>query len=416
MKKLLSVTLAATMALGAVAGLAACGDGKKNSDGSVIKVWAPSAAITCYEELAAEFLKGEYQDGTYGDKYTVEFEAVAEGEVETKLSTDASTGADVFFFEQGQINNMFNKNLLQPLGASITTEIIARDTEAWYSGIMKDGVAYAYPTTGDNGWFMWYDSGFYSEEDVESLDTMMTKAAAANKNIMFDYGNGWYMPSFAMGLGCTMDYNAEGEYITDVDSANGLKAANAAYKYLTQKCANGTAVIVKPSSDMNSEIPAGLKSGSLAAGFIGTWVASDMPESAKAVKAPTFTVAGDNTAYQMGSFMGGKYCGVNPQRNNVDVSIALANYFTNAAGQEARFEATKAGPTNKTVAASEGVTADMGLSALIAQNDAGGYAQNNQSSGFWDAWAAFGNGIATGETTESGLQTALNNLVAAMKA
>lgn len=416
MKKLLSVTLAATMALGAVAGLAACGDNKKKSDDSVIKVWAPSAAIECYEALAAEFLQGEYEGGKYADKFTVEFEAVAEGEVETKLSTDASTGADVFFFEQGQITNMFNKNLLQPLGASITSEIVARDSETWYSSIMKEGVAYAYPTTGDNGWFLWYDSAIYSEEDVKSLDTMMTKAAAANKHIMFDYGNGWYMPSFAMGLGCTMDYNAEGEYTTDVDGANGLKAAQAAYKYLTQQTAGGKAVMVKPSSDMNSEIPAGLKSGTLAAGFIGTWVAADMPSTAKAAKAPTFTVDGDTTAYQMGSFMGGKYCGVNPQRNKVNVSIALANYFTNEAGQAARFEATSAGPTNEAVVASEEVTANEAISALIAQNDAGGYAQLRQSSGFWDAWAAFGNGIATGETKEAGLQTALNNLVAAMKA
>ena len=182
MKKMLSVLLASAMAISAVGSLAACG----KEDSKTIVVWAPQAAINGYESIIAEWKDAnpDYKD------YTVTFNAVDEGEVETKINTDASNGADVFFFEAGQIAGLQEKNLLQNLGAEVTAEIKARDEESWYNPVMNGTTAVAFPTTADNGYFLWYDSTVFTADDVKSLDKMVEIAKEKDKNIMFDYANG----------------------------------------------------------------------------------------------------------------------------------------------------------------------------------------------------------------------------------
>ena len=56
------------------------------------------------------------------------------------------------------------------------------------------------PLTADNGYFMFYDKSFFTEDDVKSLDTMMDKAAAAGKKVSMDVANGWYLYSFYAGV------------------------------------------------------------------------------------------------------------------------------------------------------------------------------------------------------------------------
>lgn len=434
MKKMLSVLLASAMAISAVGSLAACG----NDNDKTLVVWAPQAAIAGYESLISEW-KAANPD--YAD-FNVTFTAVDEGETETKLNTDASNGADVYFFEAGQIAGLQEKNLLQNLGADITAEIKARDAESWYNPIMNGANAMAFPTTADNGYFLWYDSTVFTEDDVKSLDTMVTKAKAQNKNIMFDYANGWYIPSFWFGgAGCTMDY-VEEDYVTTIDNDTGKEVAKAVNALLGpdgNKMANGNPCIIKQSKDFNSEIGTGFASGTVAAGVIGTWVAEDVQnkmtagheaykrtdgatyDDIKCAKLPTFKVG--NNEYQMGSFMGGKYCGVNAQKKtgNIGVAVSLANFLTGERGQTKRFETTKAGPTNNNVIATDAVKSDKALAALSAQNAAGGYLQLQQSSNFWTAWEAFGNGIYAGDTTtkatltESALMTALTTLATTIK-
>ncbi len=437
MKKLLATLLASSMTLTAIGGLVACG-GEGSDDSKTLVVWAPQAAISSYEALVPAWKEAnpDYKG------YTVKFTAVDEGEVETKLNTDASKGADVFFFEAGQIKGMQEKNLLQKLGATITAEIQARDTETWVTPVMTAGEAMAFPATADNGWFLWYDSTVFDANDVKTLEGMLVKAKAQNKNIMFDYANGWYLPTFWFGgAGLTMDYVGD-NYETTINNTVGQEIAKAVNGILgpsSNKMANGKPCIIKQAKDMNSEIGTGFAGGTVAAGIIGTWIATDVEEKMteghadykrtdgatyddiKCAKLPTFNAGG--TAYQMGSFMGGKYCGVNAQKKtgNIAVSVSLANWFTNENGQTARFNGTQAGPTNKVVAASEAVTENKALKALVEQNEAGGYLQLQQSPSFWTGWETFGNGLYNGANegasnlSDSDVLTALATLETTIK-
>ena len=72
---------------------------------------------------------------------------------------------------------------------------------------------------------------------------------------------------------------------------------------------------------------------------------------------------------QMGSFAGYKLVGVNPHSANVGVAMMLADYITNEANQQKRFEDRQLGPSNINVNASEAVQAAPAIAALAAQSD-----------------------------------------------
>ena len=44
---------------------------------------------------------------------------------------------------------------------------------------------YAYPATADNGHFMFSNKEYFTEEDVQTLDGMLAKAAEAGKSVGF---------------------------------------------------------------------------------------------------------------------------------------------------------------------------------------------------------------------------------------
>lgn len=406
MKKMLSVLLASAMALSAVGGLAACGGEKE--DPNTLTVWAPDNAVETYKALAAEFTS-TYEDGKYKD-YKIQFVSKGEGEVKDALVTNPSKGADVFFFEAGQIRDMIAQNLLQPLTgdyASYGAAVASRDIESYSDAIKSNNAYYGFPTTTDNGWFMWYDSEFFTEDDITSLDTIVEKSKQSNRQIAFPYNDGWYISSFFFSTGCTMDYVGD-EYKADIAGANGEIAGKALVKYFGKDnnvMDNGKICIFAPTTDtLNTAAANGIKNKTVSCGFIGTWVSKDMPANAKAAPCPNFMVDGED--YHMRSFSGGKYCGVNPRRNNKAVAVALADFFTGQKGQEARYDNTGVAPSNKVVAESEKVKNDAVLTALIEQNkDA--YAQLAQPQTMWDTMKSFGNNLATGKVTLDNLSDKL---------
>ncbi len=395
MKKIISILLASATALTVMGGLSACTGGEDTS--KTITVWAPDAAIAGYQELANEFTS-TYEDGKYKD-YTVKFVAKEEGKVRDDLGTNPSGGADVYFFESGQFKDMVNNNLLQPFQgdyAVYAENVKARDTQSWIDVATKDDVIYAFPASADNTWFMWYDGDYFTDpNDLKTLDGMIAKAKADNKQIMLDYNNGWYNVSFFFAAGCYIDYDDQGKYKNDFGSDNGKKAVKAMVDYLSAEnntCADGQkkCLVVAGSNDA---IPQGFKDETVVAGFMGTWIAKDMPEKAKATRTPTITIDGQQKAFR--TFMAGKYCGVNPRRSNKEVAMALADFLTSEKGQQKRFEKTQSLPTNKVLAKSEAVTSSETAQAVLLQT-VDGYNQDKHPDTMYKAMEAFGNNIANG--------------------
>lgn len=222
MKRTVSLLLAAAVGVCGAGGLVGCG----GDDGNAISIWAPTAAIAGYESLVPAFKEAYPQYAQYNFVFT----ARDEGDVRTALSSDASAGADIFFFQSGDIQSMMAAQYLEPLDVgddrTLTEKIKARDAESAWAPVMKDGVAMAFPATADNGWFLWYDNTVFDEDDVASLDTMLEKLPAGKK-ILMNYGSAWYGSAFFFGVGCRSDYDAAGtagSYSIDFDGEKGRAA------------------------------------------------------------------------------------------------------------------------------------------------------------------------------------------------
>ena len=166
----------------------------------------------------------------------------------------------------------------------------------------------------------------------------------------------------------------------------------------------------------DDELKAGFSDGSIAAGVSGTWNALPIKNALKdnyaATKLPTFTI--ENKEYQMSSFAGYKLMGVNPHSKNLVWAHKLASWLTNEQNQRLRFNELEIGPTNKKVAESEEVKANIALAALTEQSK---YAVTQQfvPTNYWNAVEAFGAGVCKHEIDENNLQEKLNQMVDLIK-
>ena len=52
---------------------------------------------------------------------------------------------------------------------------------------------YAYPITPDNGYFLYYNNAYLSEEAIQELDTRLDIAAKNGKLFEMDWSSGWYL-------------------------------------------------------------------------------------------------------------------------------------------------------------------------------------------------------------------------------
>lgn len=447
-KKLLSLLLASVTALSVAGGLAACNNGSGNSGNAAgldpsefnkvthwddpmldnananndkvaactIRVWAPVEVIPTYTALMNEFTSDSYHDGKYSN-VTINFQAMEEGEVRENLGTDASAGADVFFFPSDHMGDFIKSNYLAPLrgatGSYYSAAITQRDSETTYAPAMKDGYCYAFPTTSDNGYYLVYNKNDLTETEAGSLDTIIAKAKTANKSFMYRYGTGFYAATFFFGEGVELDANGADSDFSSFMSESGERGAKAMIKYINSGyCQDGeTPAIIDLGA--NGAAVNGIIDGTLIAGVCGAWEAPTKEQQATVglAKLPTFTSV-DGSQKQMGSFFGGKYCGVNSSSQNQQVAMAVANFLTNTKAQTTRFAAHQAGPTNKVVSNLSEVKENAPLAALAAQVAAGGVLQGNIPGTWWSGLETYVDDIEAGNITETNL--GLADMVAAM--
>lgn len=139
-----------------------------------LTMWGAEEDQELLRTIADNFIK-EY--GNYGGKITINLGAQSEKEAKDTVLTDPTAAADVYAFADDQLNELVQAGALQEVQLN-ADDIKSRNTAASVDAATLNGKLYAYPLTADNGYFMFYDKSFFTEDDVKSLDTMMEKAAA----------------------------------------------------------------------------------------------------------------------------------------------------------------------------------------------------------------------------------------------
>ena len=360
MTKLVSLVLALLML---TLCFAACGE--KKEEAIEIKLWVSSSegVAAYFEEQVAAFKKANPQ---YNINVTVE--PMSEGDAGGQVLKDVATAPDMYCFAQDQIANLVQGSALAPLGQAASAEVKKNNDAGSVGAATVGDQIYAYPLTSDNGYFLYYDSRYISDEQAKTWEGIIEACKAAGKKVAYNLGEAWRGSGFAfaqpVGGGdalchSTWTWSADGKNPIALDdtfnSANGviaMKGLNALATsgvWVDSTDFTGTAAVVD-----------GVWASNNATGEYGDYM--------KATKLPTFTV--DGQTYQTGSFSGYKLLGCKPQTDEKKAEICnkLALYLTGGEAQLERYYEFGWGPSNLEAQANQDVSGDIVLAALLAQN------------------------------------------------
>jgi len=407
MKKIAAILLSVLLCLS----LSACGQDSggsgntpaANNNGGTpenvtLRVWGGEEDQDMLRGMIDEFIKANKN----AVNLTVNLGVMSESIAKDTILTDIEAAADVFAFANDQITDLYNAGALQQITLD-TDAVIAANNASAVEAATVDGKLYAYPMTADNGYFMFYDSSFFSADDVKTLDKMMEVAAAKGKKITMQLDSGWYNYSFFKGAGFEVGLTSDG-----------------ATNYCNWNAAGGTAVVqamldITANSGFvalkDEAFVTGIKDGSIVAGVNGTWNAGAAKEAwgdnYAACKLPTYTL--DGKQVQMSSFSGYKLIGVNAFCENAGWAMRLGEWLTNYDNQVLRFKQRSQGPSNILAAASDAVKADPAQAAFAAQLEYAGL--QIIGGNYWAPTEAFGQIVIQGNPDNIDLQTLLDNMV-----
>lgn len=371
------------------------------TDAVTLLVWCGSEE----EKVLLEEMLDAFKKQNNEIKFNITVAIESEASCKDTLLGDVKNGADVFAFPDDQLMAMIAAGVLEPLvdGDKIKEANLEGSVEA----ASYDGKIYAYPMTADNGYFMYYNKKYFTDEDVNTLDQMLGVAAKAGKKVMMDWTSGWYIYSFFGGAGLELGLNDDG--ITNYCNWNGkdgkTKGVDIAKAMLS--IANNPGFI----SSNDDDFIKGVKEGRIIAGINGVWNATVLQEvwgeDYGAVKLPTYTC--NENQVQMSSFAGYKMVGVNAYSQYKDWANKLADWITNEENQTLRFERRKQGPSNNNAALSEEVVKSPAIQALIQQSE---FAKLQRvGANYWDPVAEYGQVMAKGSVNPNKLQSLLDTLV-----
>ncbi len=404
MKKV-SKAIAAVCVLGIISSLM-CGCQPANSIPEVsLSVWCANAEVPLTETLVERFKEQYSNEATFNITISEEEELSCK---ETVLA-NPSAAADVFAFAADQFKELHDADAL--LEVTLNMDKIIADNGGTENGAvrtaMSDGKLFAYPKTASNGYFLYYNSNYLTEDDVKSFDKLLDAAEKAGKKVTMDFSSGWYLYSFFKGAGLNVELSEDGiTNVCDFNSVSGkYKGTDVAEAML--KIAQHPAFV----SGGDDDFKALIKSGEVIAGINGTWNSNVVSEAFgsgyAATKLPEYTIAGDSV--QMCSFAGYKHLGVNSATQYPEWSMRLAEFLTNEESQTELFKVRGEGPSNIRAAASPEVSASPAIRALGEQS-AFGYLEN-VGGAYWQPMYVFGTTISSGNKDGTDLQTLLDIMV-----
>ena len=427
MIKLTAWAVALTTLVGLFAACGRGGDGDNTDTGAsgeketvTLTVWGAQEDQQMLKEMCEAYAK-ENTDKTYKFNFGV----LGEGSSSDKILGDVEAGPDIFSFPSDRINTFYAAGALARIGGDIETKVktenVSGSVDAACITVNGESQLYAFPATGDNCYFLYYDkSVFKNPEDLKSLDRILDVAEAAGKKVHFRLNDdGWYLASFFFAdedLKYGVTYNdrmAEQSVTINFDSEDGLEVMKSLRHYVNR---NGLVAQTDDSKMIAALTPDKNGKREAAAVVSGTWNASTIKQllgdNMGVCVLPTVKINGEDK--QLSGFMGYKLLGVNGYSKNKGEATKLAAYLTNEQNQLKRFKDRGFGPTNKKAAAAPEVVNDPVISVALAQA-ARNRSQKNVPSTFWTPMASLITPLLTakaeGKTvTDTQLQEYLNAL------
>lgn len=366
-----------------------------------LTVWGGEEDEALLQKMFTSF-QAHYADQAH---FQITYQAQSESSCKDALLGNLEEGADVFAFADDQVAALAAAGALEPIEQAdqVRTDNLDASVEAASVG---DQI-YAYPLTADNGYFLYYNKEYFSEEDIKSLNQMVEIAAEHGKLVTMDWSSAWYVYAFFGNTGLEVGINPDGltNYCTWNSTDGPIRGVHVAQAMLDIAKSPGFA------NRTDTEFLAGVQDGSVIAGVSGVWNGAAIEEAwgeqVGAAKLPTYLCQGQ--PIQMASFSGCKLIGVNAYSAHPDWAELLAQWITSEENQRLRFEERGQGPSNIRAANSKEVQESEAIAALLAQSE---YSQIQRIGGkFWDPVAVFADNMAKGNPSSAPLQDQLDRMV-----
>ena len=354
-----------------------------------IKVWTP-AEDQAVDNNWLETMQAQFDAAHPEYNITWINESVSEGDAASMVTTDVSAAADIYMFANDQLGGLITAGGLAKQGGIYLDQIKNDNSQFMINTVTHtDGAQYAFPVT-NNTWFLYYNKDVFTEEDVKSLDTMITKG-----KVCIPITTGWNAGCFFLGCGGTIFGEAGNDASVGIqfgEDHGGYKAAKKMIELV------GNSNIVAGGMDTGRLIE-----GEVAAVFSGSWSAAELRENLGdklgVAALPTFTVDGET--YNMTAMSGSKCVGVNPTSGSVKgkqkACTQFAAFLASADAQLARYAMRGVIPAHKDLISA--VANDPVAMAEIntINNSAVIQSALPQMGKYWSPVENFGKSVANGE-------------------
>lgn len=370
-----------------------------------LKVWTQD------EEIVQEMVDSFVREHAGEAEFDILIEGSPDADSRNTILGDIHNAPDVFIFPDDQLTPLVAGGVLSKVPNA--DEISRANLEGAVEAATILGSLYAYPNTADNGYFLYYDKEYLSEQDVQTLDRILEVAAENEKKFSMIMDSGWYLYTFFGNTGLEFGVNEDGvtnfcNWNTTSGSITGVDIVNAMLDI-----ASHPGFVASFEAD---DVMPGVQEGTTIACISGVWNAAGIKEvwgdDYGAVKLPTYTCAGRQI--QMSSFVGYKLLGVNENSEHPEWAHKLAEWMTNEQNQILRFEKNNQGPSNAAAAASDALYENPAIQAVVAQSEYG--VLQRVGNNYWTPCADFGNTIAAGNPSGTSPQELIDTLVAGITA
>ncbi|WP_298528328.1 extracellular solute-binding protein [uncultured Ruminococcus sp.] len=328
------------------------------------------------------------------------------------IQENPDDSADILYFADDQLDQLYNAGYLLPIEEN--ADDIIEDNGGKYTEIISTALKklelHACPLTAGNGYFLYYNSKYLNESDVQSLDKILEAAEKNNKYFAMDWSSGWYIYSFFGGAGLKAEAEPMGmfnncNWNSTSSQYNGIDVAKAMLNISSSKGFKSTESFIDGATD-----------DSIIAFVSGQWDYENLlavwGDDLRATKLPTYTINGDQV--QMSGFMGYKYVGVYSGTESPEWAVKFAEWVSNYDNQVKRFKVTGECPSNIEAMKSEEVQASPAVVALGEQSAFS--VRQNVTDAYWTPSSLLGSTLAAGNPDNRDLQELLDEVTASINA
>lgn len=402
-KRILALSLAAAMVVGALASCTATPTTPASSNENVEKkdvklvMWGAQDDQAYLKEVTDAFC-AQYDKANV----TVELKVQGEDTAKDEALKDIGSAADVFGCALDQIGALSDAKAIYEIpaeGADALGQTVDMSLGKY------NGKYYGVPYIAECSSILYYNKSLLNESDVESLEGIMAADTKGATNIAFRFDSAWEDITWFATTGA--------KAFTDGDRTvcewNNQDCVDM-IKFIGTLKATGKVTTISDAGDLTNA----LKDGTIAAGVIGSWQASAIKEALGdnygVAKMPTVN------GKQMVTFASGKVYVINANCQAPDVAIDLIEWVTNADNQLKRFEQRSALPTAGALATNATILADPTAAAELTQF---GYTTPNApiygTVDYWSTANALILKAFNGEIPEDKVQEELDTLVKGYK-